>query len=51
MKIIIVGAGKVGYTLAENLSKDNKYDVTVIDKDDDTLAKEENLMFLYYVME
>ncbi|NLM35333.1 MAG: Trk system potassium transporter TrkA [Clostridiales bacterium] len=44
MKIIIVGAGKVGYTLAENLSKDNNYDVTVIDKDDDALAKvEENL--------
>ncbi|HCW03675.1 MAG TPA: Trk system potassium transporter TrkA [Clostridium sp.] len=44
MKIIIVGAGKVGYTLAENLAREKSYDVTVIDKDGDALAKaEENL--------
>ncbi|NLZ48070.1 MAG: Trk system potassium transporter TrkA [Clostridiales bacterium] len=44
MKIIIVGAGKVGYTLAENLAMDQNYDITVIDKDADALAKaDENL--------
>lgn len=44
MKIIIVGAGKVGYTLAENLAMDKNYDITVIDKDADALAKaDENL--------
>ena len=30
MKIIIIGDGKVGYSLAENLSKEN-HDVTIID--------------------
>ena len=32
MKIIIVGCGKVGYTLAKTLT-DEKFDVTVIDKE------------------
>ena len=31
MKIIIIGAGKVGFTLAEHLSQEN-HDVTIIDK-------------------
>lgn len=38
MKIIIIGDGKVGYTLAENLSKENN-DVTIIDKDPEPLKK------------
>ena len=43
MKIIIIGDGKVGYSLAENLSKEN-HDVTIIDKNSDALKKaEENL--------
>jgi len=43
MKTIIIGAGKVGYTLAENLAKTN-HNVTIIDKDYDVLSKaEENL--------
>ena len=41
MKIIIIGAGKVGYTLAESLSKEN-HDVTVIDKRADVLEKVDN---------
>jgi trk system potassium uptake protein len=43
MKIIIIGAGKVGYTLAENLVEENN-DVTVIDKNIHALEKvEDNL--------
>lgn len=43
MKIIIIGAGKVGFTIAENLINEN-YDITIIDKDTDALLKaEENL--------
>ncbi len=38
MKIIIIGDGKVGYSLAENLSKENN-DVTIIDKDPEPLKK------------
>ena len=36
MKIVIIGAGKVGYTLAKQLSKD-AYSVTVIDSSEDTI--------------
>ena len=36
MKIIIVGCGKVGTTLAEELSREN-HDITLIDCDEDTL--------------
>lgn len=36
MRIIIIGAGKVGYQLAETLSKD-LYDVIVIDRDEQVL--------------
>lgn len=43
MKIIIIGAGKVGYTLAGNLANED-YDVTIIDKNHRALEKaEENL--------
>jgi trk system potassium uptake protein TrkA len=38
LKIIIIGDGKVGYSLAENLSKENNY-VTIIDKDSEALKK------------
>lgn len=43
MNIIIVGDGKIGYSLAENLSREN-HNVTIIDKDSEALRKaEENL--------
>lgn len=38
MKIIIVGCGKVGYALAEQLSEEN-HDITMIDTDSDKLEK------------
>ena len=38
MKIIIIGDGKVGYSLAENLSNEDN-DVVVIDKDPEALRK------------
>lgn len=38
MKIIIIGAGKVGFTLAENLEKENHH-ITIIDKNPDVLEK------------
>lgn len=41
MKIIIIGSGKVGYTLAENLVKE-KFDVIVIDKNHYALERIEN---------
>ena len=37
MKIIIVGDGKVGYTLAEQLAREN-HDITIIDTDQEALA-------------
>ena len=36
MKIIVIGAGKVGYTLAEHLTQE-EHDVIVIDKDDEVI--------------
>lgn len=38
MKIIIIGDGKVGYSLAESLSKEDN-DVTIIDKNPEALKK------------
>ena len=38
MNITIVGDGKVGYTLAQFLSKDG-HDITIIDKDETALAR------------
>lgn len=38
MRIIIIGDGKIGYTLAKNLAQEH-YDVTVIDKDAEALRR------------
>ena len=38
MRIIVIGAGKVGYTLAEHLTQE-EHDVTVIDKNDDVIER------------
>lgn len=38
MDIVIVGAGKVGFTLAEQLVKE-EHDVTIVDSDEDTLRR------------
>ena len=38
MRIIVIGAGKVGYTLAEHLTQE-EHDVTVIDKDEDVIER------------
>lgn len=43
MKIIIIGDGKVGYNLAENLSKENN-DVTIIDKNSEALKKADEFL-------
>ncbi|HPY56472.1 MAG TPA: NAD-binding protein, partial [Sedimentibacter sp.] len=37
MKIIIVGGGKVGYTLAQQLSTED-HDITLVDNDADVLT-------------
>lgn len=37
MKIIIVGGGKVGYTLAQQLTTED-HNITIVDNDDDVLA-------------
>ena len=38
MNIVIVGDGKVGFTLAEYLAKED-HDVTIVDRDAAALAK------------
>ena len=38
MRIIVIGAGKVGYTLAEHLTSE-EHDVTVIDKSSDVIDR------------
>ena len=38
MRIIVIGAGKVGYTLAEHLITE-EHDVIIIDKDDDVIQR------------
>ena len=38
MKIIIIGNGKVGYSLAENLSMEDN-DITIIDNDAEALRR------------
>lgn len=43
MKIIIVGNGKVGFTLAEHLSKEN-HDVTIVDTDFDALKQSSDML-------
>jgi len=41
MKIIVIGAGKVGYTIAESLSNEDN-DVTIVDKNMEALRKAED---------
>ncbi len=48
MKIIVVGCGKVGYALAEQLDKEG-HDITVIDQDDKKLEKITSTMDVYCV--
>ncbi|HPF53962.1 MAG TPA: Trk system potassium transporter TrkA [Eubacteriales bacterium] len=43
MKIVIAGNGKVGYALAEQLSRE-EHDVTVIDNNEDVLERSEELL-------
>ena len=43
MKIIIVGNGKVGFTLAEHLSREN-HDVTIIDTSDEALRRADDTL-------
>jgi len=43
VKIIIVGSGKVGFTLAENLTNEN-HDVTIIDTQDAPLQKASEML-------
>ena len=38
MRIIVIGAGKVGYTLAEHLIAE-EHDVIIIDKDDEVIQR------------
>ena len=38
MRIIVIGAGKVGYKLAEHLTSE-EHDVTVIDNDEDVIER------------
>ena len=41
MKIIVAGAGKVGYTVAEQLAEEH-HDVTVIDSNPDKISRASN---------
>ena len=43
MRIIVVGDGKVGHTLAKNLSRE-EYDVTIIDQSDTALRRSEDTL-------
>jgi len=43
MKIIIIGDGKTGYSLAENLSKEDN-DITIIDKNPEALKKADEFL-------
>ncbi len=49
MNIIIVGDGKVGYTLAEYLSKDG-HDVTIVDKNRHALSKASETLDVMCIM-
>lgn len=48
MKIIIVGCGKVGYVLTEQLIKEG-HDITLIDKDEDKLTRVSSNMDVFCV--
>ena len=41
MRVVIVGAGKLGYTIADLLSKE-QYDVVVVDHDENQLEAVKN---------
>lgn len=43
MKILVVGDGKVGHTLAVNLTREG-HDITMIDRDDEVLQKAEDTL-------
>ena len=43
MKILVVGDGKVGHTIAEYLAKEN-HDVTIVDRSDDALKRSEDTL-------
>lgn len=43
MKIVVIGCGKVGYALAEQLSKES-HDITVVDNNTEVLLKAQNML-------
>ena len=43
MRIMIVGDGKLGHTIAETLAKEN-HDVVIIDKNESVLQHDEDLL-------
>ena len=43
MRILVVGDGKVGHTIAESLAKE-EHDVVIIDKDDEALQRSEDTL-------
>lgn len=43
MKIVIIGSGKVGYALAEQLSKES-HDIIIIDNDAEALKRAQNML-------
>ena len=47
MKTIICGAGDVGYSIADKLSKEN-FEVTVIDESSQRLSKVSDTLYLKY---
>ena len=49
VKIVIIGAGEVGFNLAKVLSKDN-YDLTVIDNDPDKCQRVNNSIDAHVIL-
>ena len=49
MRIIVVGDGKVGYNLAEQLAKED-HDVVVVDRNQHTLQKTQEMLDVMIVM-
>lgn len=43
MKIVIAGVGRIGYSIAQELSKEN-HDITVIEQDEKRLKEVENTL-------
>ena len=48
MRVIIIGAGKVGYNIASALSKE-MYDVIVIDIDEEVLKKVDDTLDVFTI--